>query len=161
MNECFLRGARVRSAIEHVDAYFDREIPADGMLLCMLRAGKVVEEAGEAYQELITYAGGNPRKGFDHSPHQLLTELAQTALSAVLGMQHILKDMNEVEEYLSVALKLAVERTGTDFVIHEPKQILCRAGIRVIQVSYERASDGPIPWHGPVPVRCHHGVDWP
>lgn len=57
------------------------------------RVAKIVEEAGEAIAELILSTGQNPRKGTDPEAHErMLTEMADVALTAILGIQHFTKD---------------------------------------------------------------------
>lgn len=57
------------------------------------RVAKVAEEAGEAVQAMIAWTGQNPRKPQrEEARDELLTELADTALTAILGMQHFVKD---------------------------------------------------------------------
>lgn len=60
------------------------------------RVAKVNEEAGEAIEALIAWTGQNPRKPQrDEAREELLGELADVALTAILGMQHFVKDADE------------------------------------------------------------------
>jgi NTP pyrophosphatase (non-canonical NTP hydrolase) len=57
------------------------------------RVAKVNEEAGEAIEAMIAWTGQNPRKPQrDEARGELLDELADVALTAILGMQHFVKD---------------------------------------------------------------------
>jgi hypothetical protein len=68
------------------------------------RVTKVDEEHGEAIAELILMTGQNPRKGTDPSARsKLLAELADKAITAILGIQHFTKDTTETEGYIIAA----------------------------------------------------------
>ena len=59
------------------------------------RVVKVIEEIGEAIANLILYTGQNPRKvskNPDNDETEMLLELADTAVTAILGIQHFTKD---------------------------------------------------------------------
>lgn len=57
------------------------------------RVAKIIEEAGEAIAELILMTGQNPRKGQDPAARErMLEEMADAALTAILGIQHFTKD---------------------------------------------------------------------
>lgn len=65
------------------------------------RVAKVVEENGEAIQELILFTGQNPRKPVDpEAKERMLKELADTALTAILAIQHFTKDTMETRAIL-------------------------------------------------------------
>jgi NTP pyrophosphatase (non-canonical NTP hydrolase) len=51
-----------------------------------LRILKIVEEAGEAASAWIGHIGQNPRKGVTHTREDVLTELADTALTALVAI---------------------------------------------------------------------------
>lgn len=60
------------------------------------RVAKVAEEAGEAIEALIAWTGQNPRKPQrDNARDELLGELSDVALTAILAMQHFTKDVDE------------------------------------------------------------------
>lgn len=59
------------------------------------RVSKVVEEAGEALDALIGVTGQNPRKGTYGSHADLYAELCDTALTALYGLQHFVKNRHE------------------------------------------------------------------
>ncbi len=64
------------------------------------RISKVAEELGEAIQAFIGYTGQNPRKGTSGSLGNVLEELADTAISAILAMIHLQGDSFTVMEML-------------------------------------------------------------
>jgi hypothetical protein len=73
--------------------YIDQPLAQD-----WARVAKVVEENGEAIQELIRYTGQNPRKpADDEAKERMLAELADTALTAILAIQHFTKDDDVTE----------------------------------------------------------------
>ena len=96
-------------AISNVDFWLDQEVAKEyrdqPLAQDWARTSKVLEEAGEAVQALIGYTGQNPRKGFTHSREQFLSELADVAITAIMGIQHFLKDADAtmflVEERLN------------------------------------------------------------
>src|SRR5690242_641654 len=60
------------------------------------RVAKVAEEAGEAVEALIAVTGQNPRKPQrPEARAELLDELADVAITAILGIQHFTKDGDE------------------------------------------------------------------
>lgn len=69
--------------------YKDQPLAQDWARIC-----KIVEETGEAINELILFTGQNPRKGKDKEAFErLLYELADTALTPVYALQHFTKDI--------------------------------------------------------------------
>lgn len=72
------------------DAYKDQPLAQD-----WARVAKVVEEAGEAVDALIGISGQNPRKGTYGSHQDLYDELCDTALTALYGLQHFVKNRHE------------------------------------------------------------------
>lgn len=75
------------------------------------RIAKVIEETGEAINELILYTGQNPRKG-EH-PEQywkMLMELADTALTSIYALQHFTKDIAVTKEILRTTSARHLER---------------------------------------------------
>lgn len=60
------------------------------------RVAKIAEETGEAISELILATGQNPRKGtHPEARDRMLNEMADVALTAILGLQHFTKDSGE------------------------------------------------------------------
>lgn len=75
------------------------------------RVAKVVEEAGEAIEALIAWTGQNPRKPRRvEARNELLTELADVALTAILGMQHFTKDAGQTWAYIDHRLARLQQR---------------------------------------------------
>jgi hypothetical protein len=69
------------------------------------RVAKAGEEAGEAIDALIAWTGQNPRKPQrDEAYGELMDELADTALTAIYGMQHFTKDADETARLLLARL---------------------------------------------------------
>jgi NTP pyrophosphatase (non-canonical NTP hydrolase) len=68
------------------------------------RVAKVAEETGEAIDRLIAMTGQNPRKGVCGTREELLGELADVALTAILAMQHFTKDSTETFRILDEVL---------------------------------------------------------
>lgn len=52
-----------------------------------LRIMKVAEEFGEVIQAVIGYTGQNPRKGFTHSREDVVAELADVAITALVAIE--------------------------------------------------------------------------
>lgn len=50
---------------------------------------KLAEEYGEAVSAWIGYTGQNPRKGVTHSLDDVLDELADVAIAAMVGIQRL------------------------------------------------------------------------
>jgi hypothetical protein len=75
------------------------------------RVAKVNEEAGEAIQALIAWTGQNPRKAQrEEARGELLNELADVAITAVLGMQHFVKDADETLALVRTRFEYLYER---------------------------------------------------
>ncbi len=74
------------------------------------RVAKAAEEAGEAIKAYILFTGNNPRKGEQGTIEDVLGELADTAFSAIFGIQHFTKDAEVTAEILEEALQKAMGR---------------------------------------------------
>jgi NTP pyrophosphatase (non-canonical NTP hydrolase) len=86
--------------IAEVDAWLDggvSETYADQPLgQHWARVAKASEEVGEAIEKLIEWTGQNPRKPQrDEARGEMLDELADVAITAILAMQHFTKDADE------------------------------------------------------------------
>ncbi len=57
-----------------------------------LRVLKVCEESGEAAKAWIGFTGQNPRKGITHTKDEVIAELLDTALTALLAAQSVKGD---------------------------------------------------------------------
>lgn len=93
---------------EHVSQpYKDQPLAQD-----WARLAKATEETGEAIAELILMTGQNPRKPLDPTAgERLLTELADTALTALYALEHFVKDGTAVER---MTQRARYHRTGSD-----------------------------------------------
>lgn len=77
------------------------------------RVAKITEEAGEAVSELILATGQNPRKPLDPAAaERLLDELADAALTAILAIQHFVKDADATDAILRERLERTRKRAG-------------------------------------------------
>lgn len=64
------------------------------------RVGKVIEELGETITALIGVTGQNPRKGVTHGWDDVVEELADTQITAILAIQHFTKDEEQTRQIL-------------------------------------------------------------
>lgn len=69
------------------------------------RISKVSEELGEAIQAYIGCTGQNPRKGMTNDIGDVLLELADTAITAILAMQHFTKNGSVTRDILRQKIK--------------------------------------------------------
>ena len=77
------------------------------------RVAKTVEEAGEAVEALIALTGQNPRKPQrDEARQELIDELADVALTAVLAIQHFEKDSDATAAIVRDRLSRLYERAA-------------------------------------------------
>ncbi|WP_461011435.1 MazG-like family protein [Streptomyces capparidis] len=72
--------------IEQLRDWLDDASPVTGELALTLRIGKIGEEYGEAWEALHGVLGTNPRKGHSHTWEDLQTELADTAITALVAL---------------------------------------------------------------------------
>ena len=100
--------------VREVDAHLDantaqpyRDQPLAGH---WARVTKVCEEAGEVWRALSKLTGENPRKGVCGTEDELLEELADTAMAAICGIQHMTKDSDRTQAVLAAAVNKAAER---------------------------------------------------
>jgi NTP pyrophosphatase (non-canonical NTP hydrolase) len=97
------------------------------------RIGKVIEELGESIRALIGYTGQNPRKGFTHSQEDMLEELADSAITAILGMQHFTKNTSTTRLIIMDKIKAIERRVPNRVPINPPVQDDLWAGKGFIQ----------------------------
>jgi phosphoribosyl-ATP pyrophosphohydrolase len=95
--------------VAEVDAWLDENVSdsykEQPLAQHWARVAKAGEEAGEAVDALIAWTGQNPRKPHNRSGFEdLMDELADTALTAIYGMQHFTKDAEETLERLRARL---------------------------------------------------------
>lgn len=103
-----------QDAIERIDAWLDRDV--DGVYRVQdlaqdwARVAKCAEEAGEAVAALIAVTGQNPRKGVCGTLDELLDELADTACTGMLAIQHFTKDRKRTADIVETAMRKALNR---------------------------------------------------
>lgn len=104
--------------VEWMDNYLDEGVSGaykeQPLAQDWARVTKLAEEVGEAVDALIGITGQNPRKGEYGSQEDLLSELADVALTGIYAMQHFHKDIDVTMERL-----LARARHHCDRVITE------------------------------------------
>lgn len=76
---------------EWLDGYVSQEYRDQPLAQDWARISKVIEELGEAINELILLTGQNPRKARTEDDTQLLNELADVVLTGMLAMLHFTK----------------------------------------------------------------------
>jgi hypothetical protein len=92
-------------AIHHVDEWLDREIPPlykeQPLAQDWARISKVIEELGEVIRAMIAFTGQNPRKPREpEADLKMVDELSDTAMTAILAIQHFTKDTAATREIL-------------------------------------------------------------
>jgi hypothetical protein len=107
--------AWVRDVIERFDAYLDEAAPPeyrDNPLANRWRrlAGGPGCEVHEATEALLAVTGGNPRKGVHGSEDDVLAELGDTAVAALLAIQSQVKDAGMTWHVFLAALAKAESR---------------------------------------------------
>ena len=75
-----------------------------------MRVMKIGEEYGEAVAAYIGMVGQNPRKGVTHTLDDLLSELADVALTAMAAIQHFTQDINLTEKAINTKASSVAER---------------------------------------------------
>lgn len=68
----------------------------DGMAEMTAQMLKLSEEVGEAAAAWIGFLGQNPRKGVTHSLEDVLSELADVAITAMVGIARLDRDPERV-----------------------------------------------------------------
>ena len=106
-----------KKIVENVDRILDEKVSAiyknQPLAQDWARVAKIVEEAGEAVNELILSTGQNPRKGTDDEAYiRLLRELADTAMTGIYAIQHFTKDINITEQIMLDAQHKHESRLG-------------------------------------------------
>lgn len=104
--------------IEAADIWLDRDAAAtyqdQPLGQDWARVAKVAEEVGEAIEALIAMTGQNPRKGVCGTQGDLLGELADTALTAMLAIQHFTKDVTQTWDVIDAAMSKVARRVPSD-----------------------------------------------
>lgn len=94
----------------HLDSAASPEYQAQPLAQDWARVTKPCEEAGEAWRAFSRLTGENPRKGKCGTMDEVLGELGDTAASALMAVQHLVKDRQRVLEVLSAAMEKARAR---------------------------------------------------
>lgn len=97
--------------IADITAWLDTSNPA-GPHEDAMRVMKVAEEGGEAVAAYIGMVGQNPRKGVTHTMNDLLSELADVAVTALAAMQHFTQDEAVTRGHLAVKVDQIIKRAG-------------------------------------------------
>lgn len=96
--------ALVESVDEVLDAGVSQDYKEQAMAQDWARVAKLVEEAGEAVSELISWTGQNPRKRQDPEAYnRMLQELADAAMTGVYAIQHFTKDIAKTQRAMQDA----------------------------------------------------------
>jgi hypothetical protein len=107
----------VTSIDEWLDENVSEEYKNQPLAQHWARVAKAGEEAGEAVDALIAWTGQNPRKPQrDEAYAEMMAELADTALTAIYGMQHFTKDAD-------VTMRLLWAR-----LVHHHERLVVRNG---------------------------------
>jgi hypothetical protein len=108
----FLPEILVKIAV--TDAWLDSsaapEWVAEPLLQDWTRVTKACEEAGEVWKEMSRWTGENPRKGKCGSREEVLGELGDVLMAALLAIQHITKDHDLTWQLFLDALDKAYRR---------------------------------------------------
>lgn len=83
------------------------------------RIAKVGEEYGEAVAAFIGHTGQNPRKGFTHTRRDVLDELVDVYITAILAIQHFTKDTAVTEQIISERWEYRKKAAKLSYVNHE------------------------------------------
>jgi hypothetical protein len=112
------REARFWRSVKEVDLSLDEGVgepyKVQPLAQDWARVSKVVEEAGEAIDALIGITAQNPRKGYYANKGDLYGELADTAMTAILALQHFTKDEARTREILLAKAEYIAVRAGID-----------------------------------------------
>ena len=96
--------------VADITAWLDASNP-DSAHEDSMRVLKLVEEAGEAAAAYIGMVGQNPRKGVTHSLDDLLSELADVALTALCAIQHFTRDEQATRATLAAKTHRIIARS--------------------------------------------------
>ena len=104
------------SDIEALDQYLDKEVVSlyqeQPLAQDWARLSKIAEELGEALQAFIGITGQNPRKGVYGSLDDVDNELVDTALTAILALQHFTKDIKVTEQIINERMDYRKQKAG-------------------------------------------------
>ena len=88
----------VRDVDAWLDAKVSPEYKSQPLAQDWARITKIAEELGEATDKFIAVTGQNPRKGKSGSIDDVLDELADVAMTAILAMHHFTKNDSVLRE---------------------------------------------------------------
>lgn len=103
-------GYTVHMVDEWLDTCTSETYLSNGMAQDWARIAKMGEEFGEVVDAFIGATGQNPRKGVYAGMVKVMDECADTALTAILAIQHFTKDADVTEAYIQGALDRALSR---------------------------------------------------
>jgi NTP pyrophosphatase (non-canonical NTP hydrolase) len=101
-------------AVEGYDAWLDSAVSpeylAQPLARDITRLSKLFEEAGEALKKFSQATGENPRKGVTSTMEEVMDEVGDAWLTAILGVQHFTKDTAETARILRRAMHKLEQR---------------------------------------------------
>lgn len=102
------------NTLDMLDHWLDENVASEykqqPMAQDWARISKVAEELGEAIAAFIGVTGQNPRKGITHTPDQVVEELADVALTALVAIQHFTKDGDVTVERFRERIEKVLDR---------------------------------------------------
>jgi hypothetical protein len=105
--------------IDRVDSWLDGAVASEYQLQPLAqdwaRISKVAEELGEVIQAFIGYTGQNPRKGKINEKADVVNELADVAMTAILAIQHMTKNTSETRDILMAKQRAVYERVPAEY----------------------------------------------
>lgn len=102
-------------SIVYIDKWLDDNVNPNYTELAQhwARVTKTSEEIGETISELIAWTGQNLRKNNQYDPEafvRMLDEMADVAITAILGIQHFTKERHNTMNIVSSRLKRLHQR---------------------------------------------------
>ena len=88
----------------------NRLMGRDGEAITWGRLAKVGEECGEVIAAYIGATGQNPRKGFTHTPNDVIEELLDVAVTALGAVEHMVCNNGESMTLLEDKIRRVVAR---------------------------------------------------
>ena len=102
--------------VERIDNYLDTmvgdEYKHQPLAQDWARISKISEELGEVVDAWILHTGQNPRKPQINNMGEVLEELADTAMTAILAMQHFTKDKAKTGDLLVSKARKIMQRAA-------------------------------------------------
>jgi hypothetical protein len=103
----------VRSVDEWLDAEDGEQYQSQPLARTWARVAKVSNEANEALEALSCATGQNPRKGTCKTEDDVLSELADTILTAFVAIRHITEDDATTWSVVTAGFEKAAGRVAT------------------------------------------------